>query len=139
MFHTILVAVDGSPITGRVLAAAADMTRQYESELHCIYVIETGWSEGDITREPVIRELEEESGTLLKSFERELQRMGVRSTLHLKRGHPGEVILSVADEIDADLVVIGSVGKSQISRMLSGSVSTFVVTHSPVATLVIKP
>lgn len=139
MFHTILVAVDGSPITGRVLAAAADMARQYESELHCIYVIETGWSEGDITRELVIRELEEESGTLLKGFERELQRMGVRSTLHLKRGHPGEVILSVADEIDADLVVIGSVGKSQISRMLSGSVSTFVVTHSPVATLVIKP
>ncbi|NTW91843.1 MAG: universal stress protein [Methanoregulaceae archaeon] len=139
MFHTLLVAVDGSPITGRVLAAAADMARQYESELHCIYVIETGWSEGDITRELVIRELEEESGTLLKGFERELQRMGVRSTLHLKRGHPGEVILSVADEIDADLVVIGSVGKSQISRMLSGSVSTFVVTHSPVATLVIKP
>lgn len=139
MFHTILVAVDGSPITGRVLAAAADMARQYESELHCIYVIETGWSEGDITRELVIRELEEESGTLLKGFERELQRMGVRSTLHLKRGHPGEVILSVADEIDADLVVIGSVGKSQISRMLSGSVSTFVVTHSMVATLVIKP
>jgi len=139
VFHTILVAVDGSPITGRVLAAAADMARQYESELHCIYVIETGWSEGDITRELVIRELEEESGTLLKGFERELQRMGVRSTLHLKRGHPGEVILSVADEIDADLVVIGSVGKSQISRMLSGSVSTFVVTHSPVATLVIKP
>ncbi len=139
MFHTILVAVDGSPITGRVLVAAADMARQYESELHCIYVIETGWSEGDITRELVIRELEEESGTLLKGFERELQRMGVRSTLHLKRGHPGEVILSVADEIDADLVVIGSVGKSQISRMLSGSVSTFVVTHSPVATLVIKP
>lgn len=139
MFHTILVAVDGSPITGRVLAAAADMARQYESELHCIYVIETGWSEGDITRELVIRELEEESGTLLKGFERELQRMGVRSTLHLKRGHPGEVILSVADEIDADLVVIGSVGKSQISRMLSGSVSTFVVTHSTVATLVIKP
>jgi len=115
------------------------MARHYESELHCIYVIETGWSEGDITRELVIRELEEESGTLLKGFERELQRMGVRSTLHLKRGHPGEVILSVADEIDADLVVIGSVGKSQISRMLSGSVSTFVVTHSPVATLVIKP
>jgi len=139
VFHTLLVAVDGSPITGRVLAAAADMARQYESELHCIYVIETGWSEGDITRELVIRELEEESGTLLKGFERELQRMGVRSTLHLKRGHPGEVILSVADEIDADLVVIGSVGKSQISRMLSGSVSTFVVTHSPVATLVIKP
>jgi nucleotide-binding universal stress UspA family protein len=139
VFHTILVAVDGSPITERVLAAAADITRQFESELHCMYVIETGWSEGDATRELVISELEEKSGPLLAGFERELTRLGVRSTLHLKRGHPGEVILTTADEIGADLVVIGSVGKSQISRMLSGSVSTFVVTHSPVATLVIKP
>lgn len=139
MFRTILVAVDGSPITGRVLAAAADITRQYESDLHCIYVIETGWSEGDVTRELVIRELEEESAALLAGFEQELLRQGIRSTVHLRRGHPGEVILTVAEKLGADLVVIGSVGKSQISRMLSGSVSTFVVTHSPVATLVIKP
>ncbi|NTV00254.1 MAG: universal stress protein, partial [Methanoregulaceae archaeon] len=54
-------------------------------------------------------------------------------------GHPGEVIISLADELGADLVVLGSVGMSRISRMLSGSVSTFVVTHSRVATLVIKP
>ena len=139
MFRKILVAVDGSPITGKVLAAAADLARHYESELHCIYVIETGWSDGDTTRELVIRELEDESGDMLAGFEKDLNRMGVRAVLHLKRGHPGETILAAANETSSDLVVIGSVGRSQISRMLSGSVSTFVVTHSPVATLVIKP
>ncbi|NYT07665.1 MAG: universal stress protein [Methanomicrobiales archaeon] len=51
----------------------------------------------------------------------------------------GETILDAAHETGSDLVVIGSVGRSQISRMLSGSVSTFVVAHSPVATLVVKP
>ncbi len=139
MFPKILVAVDGSPITGKVLAAAADLARHYDAELHCIYVIETGWADGDVTRELVIRELEEESGELLAGFEQDLSRMGARAVLHLKRGHPGETILAAVNETGSDLVVIGSVGKSQVSRMLSGSVSTFVVTHSPVATLVIKP
>lgn len=139
MFRKILVAVDGSPITGKVLSAAADLARHYDAELHCIYVIETGWSDGDTTRELVIRELEDESGDMLAGFEKELAKMGARAVLHLKRGHPGETILAAVNETSSDLVVIGSVGKSQISRMLSGSVSTFVVTHSPVATLVIKP
>ncbi len=139
MFRKILVAVDGSPITGNVLAAAADLARHYDAELHCIYVIETGWSDGDVTRELVIRELEEESGTMLAGFEKDLAGMGAQAVMHLKRGHPGESILAAAHDTGSELVVIGSVGKSQISRMLSGSVSTFVVSHSPIATLVIKP
>ncbi len=139
MFRKILVAVDGSPITGSVLATAADLATHYDAELHCIYVIETGWSDGDVTRELVIRELEEESGTMLAGFEKDLARMGVHAVMHLKRGHPGETILAAAGDTASDLIVIGSVGRSQISRMLSGSVSTFVVSHSPVATLVIKP
>jgi nucleotide-binding universal stress UspA family protein len=139
MFQKILVAVDGSKITGKVLSAAADLTGHYDSDLHLIYVIEEGWAEGDITRELVIDELEEDAGELIAGFERDLATLGVRAVSHLRRGHPGEVILTLADEIEADLVVLGSVGKSQISRMLSGSVSTFVVTHSQVATLVMKP
>ena len=139
MFRKILVAVDGSPITRNVLAAAADLARHYHAELHCIYIIETGWSEEEIARELVIREVEEESGIMLAGFERELARMGVQAVMHLKRGHPGESILAAADDIGADLIVIGSVGKGQISRMLSGSVSTHVFSHSPVATLVVRP
>ncbi len=139
MFRKILVAVDGSQITGKLLSVAADLTKHYSSDLHLVYVIEQGWSEGDVTRELVISEFEEEAGELVSGFERELTRLGASAVIHMRRGHPGEIILSLANEIDADLVVLGAVGKSQISRMLSGSVSTFVVTHSPMATLVIKP
>jgi nucleotide-binding universal stress UspA family protein len=139
MFKKILVAVDGSPLTGKLLSAAADLTRHYSSDLHLVYVIESGWAEGDVTRELMISELEEEAGEQISELEQALARLGVSAVIHTRRGHPGEIIIDLAKDIGADLVILGSVGKSQVSRMLSGSVSTYVVTHCPVATLVIKP
>ncbi|NTV00164.1 MAG: universal stress protein, partial [Methanoregulaceae archaeon] len=138
MFRKILVAVDGSDMTGKVLAAAADVSRHYSSDLHLGYVSERGWTGGVTGRELVVGELPEAERTLVSGFAQELEARGVRAIMHLRQGHPGEVIISLADELGADLVVLGSVGMSRISRMLSGSVSTFVVTHSRVATLVIK-
>ena len=139
MFNTSLVAVDGSPVTRAVISAAGDIAEKYNAALHIVYVIETGWSEGDVTRELVIRELKEESNGILTGVEQDLSRRGYSTKIHRKRRHPGEVILTLSEEIHADLIMLGSVGKSQIARMLSGSVSTFVFTHSRVATLVIRP
>jgi len=139
MFRKILVAVDGSDITGRVLSAAADVSRHYSSDLHLVYVSEKGWSGGNTGKELVMGELSVSERDMVSGFLRELDSGGVRAVIHLSRGHPGEVIISLSEGLGADLVVLGSVGMSRISRMLSGSVSTFVVTHSRAATLVIKP
>lgn len=133
MFGTILVAVDGSPISARVLSAAADLCRHYSSRLHLVYVRETAWPIGGAGPDP------EEDNRVIAGFEEELARLGVTAIVHLKHGQPGEVIIGVSCQVGADLIVLGSIGKSGISRMLSGSVSTYVTTHSPVATLVIRP
>jgi nucleotide-binding universal stress UspA family protein len=139
MFHTILIAVDGSPITHNVLQVAIDEGKIWSSGLHLVYVIESGWPEGDVARELSIREMEEDSDVLLKSIRNEIENSGGIVTVHKKHGHAGEEIVKAAGELNADLVIVGSVGKSQVKRMLAGSVSTFVVTHSPVTTMVVKP
>jgi len=139
MFRKILVAVDGSPITGKVLSAAADLTRHYSSDLHLIYVIERGWPENCLSGELAITELGEEAGVRISEFKTDLATLGVDATVHIKQGHPGEIILGLAAEMQINLIILGSVGKSQMARMLSGSVSTYVVTHSQTDTLVIKP
>lgn len=139
MFRKILVAVDGSDMTGKVLSAAADVSRHYTSDLHLVYVSERGFSGGGTGKDIVMGELPEAERRMVSGFTMELEAGGVRAVIHLKQGHPGEVIISLADVLGSDLVVLGSVGMSRISRMLSGSVSTFVVTHSKAATLVIKP
>jgi universal stress protein F len=51
-------------------------------------------------------------------------------------GDPRDEILDTAKEIGADLIILGSAGKGRTKRFLLGSVSTSVVTESPIATLV---
>ncbi|MBP1927581.1 nucleotide-binding universal stress UspA family protein [Methanolinea mesophila] len=139
MFHTILIAIDGSPITHKVLQVGVDEAKIWRSGMHLIYVIESGWPEGDVARELTIREMEEDSDALLRSIRNEIEANGGVVTIHKKHGHAGEEIVRAAGDLNADLVIVGSVGKSQVKRMLAGSVSTYVVTHSPVTTLVVKP
>ena len=45
-------------------------------------------------------------------------------------GEPGEAIVAAADSENADLIVVGSHGRSGVSRFLIGSVSDFVVRHA---------
>lgn len=138
MFSSILAAVDGSPITQKVIDASLELVRLSGAKFHLVYVIESGWAEGDVARELAIHEMEEESERLINEI-KNLIPAEYQVQVHRKSGHPGNTIVNLASEIGADLVVLGSVGKSQVERMLAGSVSTFVVTHSRVPTLVIKP
>jgi nucleotide-binding universal stress UspA family protein len=52
-------------------------------------------------------------------------------------GHPAEEILKVAEDTPMDVIVIGSIGKTGMSKFLLGSVADKVVRHSRVPVLVI--
>lgn len=56
----------------------------------------------------------------------------------LEWGNPAEVVLNVAEEVQADLIVIGARGLGQIREHRFGSVSHRVMTHAACPTLVVK-
>jgi nucleotide-binding universal stress UspA family protein len=56
----------------------------------------------------------------------------------MKQGHAGSEIVALAEEVKSDLIMFGSNGKGNADRLLIGSVSTFVVTHSKVTTMVVR-
>lgn len=66
---------------------------------------------------------------------------GTDATVHQHRtqGHVGHAVIDHAEQIDADLVVIGARGHSAIGRILLGSVSDYVATHAHCSSLVIRP
>ncbi|TWT72204.1 universal stress protein [Crateriforma conspicua] len=55
------------------------------------------------------------------------------------RGSAGPEIVRIAEQTNADLVVIGARGHSTVSRIMLGSTSDYVATHAPCSVLVVRP
>jgi nucleotide-binding universal stress UspA family protein len=71
--------------------------------------------------------------------ERELRDAGLTTEARVVRGDPREAIVEAARTTGADLVVIGSHGRTGLARLLMGSVASHVVTHAPCTVMVVKP
>ncbi|MFY9800179.1 MAG: universal stress protein [Methanoregula sp.] len=141
MFNTILVALDGSEVSQRALVRAADEAKLWNAKLHAIYVVETGLFSSlplDNTVEIMYRVLEKEGEAVLEKAKKYCADKGVTLISHMKQGHAGSEIITLAEVEKSDLIIVGSHGKSNTDRLLIGSVSTFVVSHSKATTMVVR-
>jgi nucleotide-binding universal stress UspA family protein len=141
MFTNILVAIDGSEASQRAFDRALDIARAGNASLHAVYVVETGLFSSlpaDNTVEIMYNVLKKEGESVLSKAKGKAATSAVTLTTHVKFGHAGSEVISLAEKINADLIIVGSHGKSQTDRLLIGSVSTFVVTHSKVSTMVVR-
>jgi nucleotide-binding universal stress UspA family protein len=141
MFGTILAALDGSPRSEIALGKAIDEAKAWTASLHAVYVIETGLFSSiplDNTWEVIFGLLESQGKEALKAAEQKAAAAGFTITTHLAQGRAGNEILALAKKVGADLVVVGSHGKSNIDRLLLGSVSSYVVKYSTITTLVVR-
>ena len=142
MFSEILVAVDGSKIGKRALEIALEEARLWKARVHVVYVVETGLFSSlpmDSTWEILYSMLEKEGQETISEAQKMAAEKGVRLETHIRQGHAGNEIVNASRELGADLVIVGSHGKSEVDRLLLGSVSSFVVGNSRVAVLVVRP
>jgi len=141
MFQSILAAIDGSGKSGAALDVAIGEAHVHGAALHVVYVIETGLFSSlpmDNTWEVIYGLLETQGKEALLAAAKKGESQGVGITTHIKQGHAGNEILKLATDLGVDLIVVGSHGKSNLDRILLGSVSSFVVGHSTVSTLVVR-
>jgi nucleotide-binding universal stress UspA family protein len=141
VFTNILVAIDGSDAGQRAFIRAVEEAKVWNARLHVIYVVETGLFSSlpaDNTVEIMYHVLEKEGNTVLEQAKKYAAEKGVTATVHMKQGHAGNEVVTLAEREKADLIITGSHGKSQADRILIGSASTYVVTHSKVTTMVVR-
>jgi nucleotide-binding universal stress UspA family protein len=141
----ILLATDGTEEGNVTVRTAVDLARKTGSELHLVYV-------GKVYRPPYYErprgyETEEavetaERAVLDKQVMRVESAGGVVAGAHLKHRwpdqDPAERIVALAEEIEADLIVIRSRGFGGMKRALLGSVSDSVVRHAHCPVLVVR-
>ena len=129
MFSRILVALDGSEISHTAYARALEFAKADRAELHVVTVVNSPANQTQASTD---------ANLLINELESDAKEAGISFIPHIVTGHPGDRIVSTADEIDADLIVVGSLGKSNLDRLLLGSVSAYVTQYSQRNILVIR-
>jgi len=124
-WERLLVASDGSPYSGAAVAEALRLARLWGSRLFGVSVAR---EEGELPQaEAIVREM------LAQANARGLPLEG-RVTV----GVPDDAIVRLARELEADLLLLGSHGRTGFTRLLLGSVAERVIGTAPCPVLVVK-
>ncbi len=140
--NPIVVAVDGSAGSERAVRWCAEMAPRLDAEVvavHAISIPFEGLSSLEVPANPVVdeqwhRDLET---TLADEWCEPLADLPHRS--QVVEGHPAHVIVAVAREEDASMIVAGSRGRGGFSELLLGSVSHQLTHHADRPVVIIPP
>ncbi|CAN5827497.1 universal stress protein [soil metagenome] len=137
----ILVATDGSEDSELAIQRAVDLAKKADSELHMVYVmLISHWMMPDTLSDTQFQRLKEEAQDLLDEQAAKAKADGgdLREA-HLMTGRRAdEEVINLAEELDADIIVVGSTGGGTISRALMGSDAESIVRHADVPVLVVR-
>ncbi|MDQ2051411.1 universal stress protein [Natronolimnohabitans sp. A-GB9] len=129
MYDSILVATDGSETASDATVHAVDLARQYDATLNAVAVLEsrTDYDNAIVDPEEVERRRRAEAETTLETVEASARDASISVETAIRSGVPHAEILAVADDCDADVIVVGARGRSEFRRKLLGSTADRVV------------
>ncbi|MGF1473713.1 MAG: universal stress protein [Rubrobacteraceae bacterium] len=134
--RTILLATDGSEDSALATRAAVDLSNETGAELHVTHawnIVPSPHFEGWINEAR-----EEESRELLEEQAESMRASGANPEAILVEDKPARAILGLADELNADLIVMGSRGTGPLQRLATGSVSEGVVHRARIPVLMLR-
>lgn len=142
MTQKILVPIDFSDFNRTVISKAISHAKLVNGEIYLLHVatLDIGVivSETGFTYLPELEQTAlQEEGEQLKILQLEIEQQGVVCKSIVKQGIPAETIVQEAKDVNADLIVIGSLGHNTFYNVFIGSVASEVIKHSTVPLLVI--
>lgn len=141
-FNRILIAVSSSPFSMKAAKIGFELAHALDAEVALIYVV-------DRTKESVSIEAgptrEQSQMILLKEAQETIEQMikmynGAKKLYKFTpEGFPKEEILNTAKEWEADVIVMGTHGRTGLSHFLQGNLAEYVVRHACIPVMVIPP
>jgi nucleotide-binding universal stress UspA family protein len=139
LFKKILIATDGSKRTQSAVETGIEIAQQHKSKVHAVYVVDTVTFTSipmDVTWENMYQLLKDEGEEAVNRVKDAAKDLDVET--HVLEGNPAVEITKFAKDNGIDLIVVGTLGKSGIDRLLLGSVAEKIVRIAPCPVLVIK-
>ena len=145
MFKSIVVGTDGSDTATKALTAAIELAQRHAASLHVVSAFapvadqrlraEARQAPHDV--EWTINPREDVDATLSAAGV-QVREAGLEVNTHAREGDPADSILDVAEEEEADLIVVGNKGMTGAKRFLLGSVPNKVSHHAPCSVLIVR-
>lgn len=144
--RSILAPVDLTAVSQKSLRLAAALAQAANSTLHALHVFA---DDRDVHLAPLAMDFDVEDAvrrrqvrsTALAQFEQFVDSLSlpVQPTLHIERGEAWKRILACGRRLDADLTVMGTVGRGGVSGLLIGNTAEKVLHSAARSLLTVKP
>ena len=147
MYKRLLVATDGSELSTKAVGSAIDLAAAIGAELVALYVVPhypTSYFEGGIAISPddvsqTEKKWAEDGQAIVDQVQKTAGARRVSAKgVTVRSGLVAESILNTAKKHDCDLIVMASHGRKGIQRVLLGSETQQVLTHSSIPVLVLR-
>ena len=136
--RTILLATDLTAASREATERAIELATRLDARLLIVNVLEKRRLSGAGTHDRVDQARSDRETALVKVVHG-ARDAGVTAEFLVWEGDPGDSIAAAAEAEHADIVVVGTRGRSGAERMLLGSVSDHVVRHAECPVLVVRP
>ena len=147
MFTRIMLATDGSKLSQKAVKSAIDMASKFNAELVAVKVIpryvqtyfEGSFTVADIDVKSIEAQWAAGAQQVLDKIATSATAKGVSvKTSVIKSDDISDGLVKAANKMKADLIVMASHGRKGVKRLLLGSETQNVLTHSEVPVLVLR-
>jgi nucleotide-binding universal stress UspA family protein len=145
LFNRIVVGTDGSDTASEAVRQAIELAKATGASLDVVGAYEPVPSSrlreessevpGDVAYAVGPRE---DVSVVLEAASGQARQQGIEAQTHAREGDPADAILDVAEETDADLIVVGNKGMKGTRRFLLGSVPNKISHHAPCGVYIVR-
>jgi nucleotide-binding universal stress UspA family protein len=147
MYNSIVVGTDGSGTAGVAVERAIELARLTGATLHIVHAYQplskaqlgsAAVSGGpSINWNSVNEEIAASAQGVCGATASAAERASVEFETHAVPGEPADALIAAAEDVGADLIVVGSRGMSGVRRFVLGSVPNRVSHHCPCSLLIV--
>jgi nucleotide-binding universal stress UspA family protein len=139
-YKKIMIATDGSELVKKAVNTSIELSRLSGAKLYAVYVVvpatrsirDFGWEK------TALEHSRHEGEAATRFVEDAAKSAGVEVESVLLEGHPADKIIEFAEQNDIEIIVMGTLGKTGLTRFLLGSVAENVMRHSKTPVLVVR-
>lgn len=137
-YDRILARTDSSDPSNRGIGRAIELADRFGATVHALYVVDQADRAGDW--DIVAEQQEAEGESALDAAAEGAAVADVETERHLRRGAPAEEIRGFVTEVDIDLIVMGTHGRSGINRIRhAGSTTERVIRRASIPVVAVPP